>query len=670
MLIDTRKSPYAQVWSLPRAAFTWRDGFWKERTARVADTMVPHVLGLFESDDDFHAVANFQIAANLRDGHYKGPPFDDGDFYKILEGAMLVAYERQDAALEARIDRFIQLIGQAQQPDGYLSTKQIIGEREHSGIRRQGDINDFEAYNFGHLFTAACTHHRLTGKRTLLEIAIRAAGYLESLYQEAERTGKVQTAVCPSHYMGLVELYRETGQKRFLETAGLAIRLRDLVPNGSDDNQDRIPLLEHDKILGHAVRATYLYAGAADLYLETGDARLLAMLDKVWHDLADKKLYLTGGCGALYSGVSPFGDFLEGYLKKQVTHQAFGYAYQLPNITAYNETCATLGHIFWMHRMFAAKPRARLFDLIERSFFNLALAAVSLDGGKYFYENPLRRTPKFAEKVMWPLERSSKLSCFCCPTNLARSLLEVIEYTGLASADEVWLGVYGAHEARYTLEGGMAFTLVQDTDYPWDGTIRLSCKDIENPRPFTLQVRIPGWLESGSVSLNGQRTELGASDADTYLPMRLEDPARDLVTVVFDMPSRTTMAHPLVEEAAGQVAVERGPLVYCLESPDVPADTLDAVHVYADAAYTPVPFELDGQKLVALEGEGAVMETPGRDPNRLYQPLRTPAMRAIPIRLIPYFAWDNRGSGEMRIWLPVIVRQIKKPEHEHEHEQY
>ena len=145
MLIDTRKSPYAQVWSLPRAAFTWRDGFWKERTARVADTMVPHVLGLFESDDDFLAVANFQIAANLRDGHYKGPPFDDGDFYKILDGAMLVAYERQDAALEARIDRFIQLIGQAQQPDGYLSTKQIIGEREHSGIRRQGDINDFDA---------------------------------------------------------------------------------------------------------------------------------------------------------------------------------------------------------------------------------------------------------------------------------------------------------------------------------------------------------------------------------------------------------------------------------------------------------------------------------------------------------------------------------------------
>mgnify|MGYP000426450302 FL=1 len=220
-----------------------------------------------------------------------------------------------------------------------------------------GDINDFEVYNFGHLFTAACLHKRLTGKDSFLKIAVKTADYLEGMYADALEKGEVQTAVCPSHYMGLVEMYRTTGEERYLKLAEQAISLRDSVKEGMDDNQDRIPLRKHEKIIGHAVRANYLYAGVADLCLEEEDEELKEVLHKVWRSLVDKKLYLTGGCGALYNGTSPYGNFFV----DQKVHQAYGYEYQLPNITAYNETCASLGGVFWAYRMFQMEPEARIF---------------------------------------------------------------------------------------------------------------------------------------------------------------------------------------------------------------------------------------------------------------------------------------------------------------------
>lgn len=656
MLIRTEKSPCAKASPLPYDAVHWTSGFWKNGEDICATATVPHVLRLFESDEGFHAVANFKIAAGLMEGSYQGPPFTDGDFYKILEGAMFAAALLKDASLESRIDDHIELISKAIQPDGYLSTKQIIGERQNTGVRRQGDVNDFEAYNFGHLFTAACTHHRLTGKRTFLDIAIKAAGYMEKLYLEAERTGQVQTAVCPSHYMGLIELYRETGDQRFLDTAARAIFLRDRVPNGTDDNQDRTPLLQHETIVGHAVRANYLYAGVTDLYLETGDSRLIKMLHRVWHNLVDKKLYITGGCGALYSGVSPFGDFIRGYMQKQVVHQAYGYEYQLPNVTAYNETCASLGHIFWLHRLFAAEPQARLFDLIERSYLNLVLAAVSLDGEKYFYENMLRRTKKLDYELMWPLERTDNLSCFCCPTNLSRGILQAKDYVAMVSDDTVWLGMYGAHEARCQLQNGANFTWVQETDYPWDGRIHISFKDITVNRPLFIQVRIPGWVESGFIDHNGQHVNLTEADADTYRPVRIENLAKETISIQFDMPARYTVAHAMAEETVGQVAVERGPLVYCIETKDAPIETIDDLYLLSDATYVPVSTEINGRAIMALESEGAVLNRPAFDRDRLYQTLKVDGLKTIPIRLIPYFAWDNRGFGEMRIWLPILYR--------------
>jgi DUF1680 family protein len=651
--MDTRNSRFAKVYAPPQESLSIRDGFWKDRFDCCADVTIPHVLSVFDDPDSFfHQVENFRIAAGLSDGEFRGTPFGDGDFYKLMEGMAYAFAKRRDPAIDQKMDEFIALIAQAQQPDGYLSTKQIIGERLSNGIHRHGDVNDFEEYNFGHLFTAACMHRRVTGKDSFLRVAEGVADYLERMYERILASGKPWTAVCPSHYMGLAEMYRTTGDERYLKMAKTAIDLRDSVENGTDDNQDRIPLREHRKIVGHAVRSTYLYAGVADLYLESGDETLLPVLNSCWDNLMDKKLYVNGGCGALYTGTSPFGMFFEA----QHVHQAFGYEYQLPNVTAYNETCGTLGHIFWAHRMFAIDPQAKYFDLIERSSYNLALAAVSLDGDKYFYENMLRRTKKVDYPLIWPLERSGFFKCFCCPTNLSRCIMEMSEYAYMLSDDAVWLGVYGASEAKLQLKNGAAFTLTQETGYPWDGAIRFSFRDAAPDRPFTLKLRIPGWLESGSVQVGPEARALTSADADTYVDVRVDPAALPEIALTFDMPARYTIAHPMVEEDANQVAVERGPLVYCMESPDAQVESLDELMLISNAGFTAVPYEVKGQTVTALETRAARLLRTGYRPDALYQRFQATGVEEVPVRLIPYFAWDNRGFGEMRVWMPVMYR--------------
>lgn len=651
MLIDTKKSPHAKAYSLDQKDIRWREGFWQDRFDLCADVTIPHVLGIFDDKESyFHQVENFRIAAGLSSGEFRGTPYGDGDFYKLMEGMTYAWAKRRDPAIDAKLDEYIGLIGCAQQPDGYLSTKQIIGERLANGVKRMGDIDDFEVYNFGHMFTAACTHKKITGKDNFLAIAINAADYLDNMYREAAKTKTVQTAVCPSHYMGLVELYRTTGDEKYLRLADLSITLRDLVKNGTDDNQDRIPLREQHKIVGHAVRSSYLYAGVADLYLENGDDSLLPVLHDCWNDLVNKKLYITGGCGALYTGASPFGDLI----KAQRVHQAFGYEYQLPNLTAYNETCGTLGHIFWTHRMFAIDPQAKYFDLIERSTYNLVLAAVSLDGGKFFYENMLRRTKSLGYELMWPLQRSGYFSCFCCPTNVSRAIPEVLEYTYMVSNDSVYVGMYGSSEADFHLECGSVFTLVQETEYPWKGSVHFTAKGVTSGKPFTLKVRVPSWLESGFIAFHGKQRSLTAANANAYIDVPIVDPAGMDVLVEFDMPVRYTVAHTKVEEAVNQVAVERGPLVYCVETPDAGVETIDDLYLLSDAKFNMVPYEISGKQVIALDTEGAILKKTQYDRDALYQPLKVNGIQKLPVRMIPYFAWDNRGFGEMRVWMPIL----------------
>lgn len=656
MLTDTRKSPNAKVYPVDGLDVEWTKGLWKERFDTCAAATVPQLQHMFESKDISHVVENFKICAGESDGEFDGTVFGDGDFYKWMESAVYTAAKTKNRELLDQIEEYIRLIGKAQQPDGYISTKQIIGEMRKNGITRMGDINDFEVYNFGHLFTAACLHKRITGKDSFMEIAVRTADYLEHLYAEAMASGEVQTAVCPSHYMGLVEMYRTTKESRYLCLAKQAVKLRDSVKNGMDDNQDRIPLKEHDRIIGHAVRANYLYAGVADLCLEETDEDYQRVLHQVWRSLADKKIYITGGCGALYNGASPYGNFFV----DQKIHQAYGYEYQLPNITAYNETCASLGGVFWAYRMFQMEPEAEYFDMIERMMLNTNLAAFSLDGKRFFYENMLRRAKKLDYELIWPLSRSEYILSYCCPPNLARTVAQSSEYAYTVSKDTVWLGMYGANRARIRLESGADFCLVQDTEYPFDGRIRFVCESVRANQGFFLNLRIPGWTAGGSISVNGEERKLTKAQAGTYQTVEVTDPEKTEVLLLLDMNVRYTTAHNMVEEACGQAAVERGPLVYCCESADTEAETLDDLYLDPDAEFGTAQIEIEGRRISALETEFYRMDREGYDRNALYQPLAFRGMQKEKVRLIPYYAWDNREFGEMRIWFPVAYTKEKQ----------
>ncbi len=652
MLTDTKKSPNARVYPLDGMKVKWTGGLWKERFDTCADSTVPQLKHMFDSKDISHVVENFKICAGDAQGEFDGTVFGDGDFYKWMEAAICTAYKNDKEELKQQIEDYIDLIGRAQQPDGYLSTKQIIGERSGNGVSRMGDINDFEVYNFGHMFTAACVHKRATGRDNFIKIAAKTADYLEHLYDEAERTGEIQTAVCPSHYMGLVEMYRTTGEERYLTLARRAIALRDSVKNGLDDNQDRIPVKKHDKIIGHAVRANYLYAGLADLCMEETDEEYRAVLDKVWRSLVDKKIYITGGCGALYNGASPYGNFFV----HQIVHQAYGYEYQLPNITAYNETCASLGGVFWAYRMFQLDPKAEYFDVLERMMLNTNLAALSLDGKRFFYENMLRRTKKLDYKMIWPLTRSEYILSYCCPPNLARTIAQSTEYAYMLSEDSVWTGMYGASQAKVELKNGASFTLEQETEYPFDGRIHFSVKDVEKDQPVHLRLRVPTWAVSGTVKTAKEERELTKEDSGTYLDLYFEHVSDLDVVLDLEMKPRYTVANNMVEEDAGQAAIERGPMIYCCESVDTEAETLDDIYLDLEAEVKPVHMEIAGRDITGLEAEEYVMDRSGFDREALYQTLSYYGMEKKKVRLIPYYAWDNRDYGEMRIWFPICYR--------------
>lgn len=655
MLTNTKQSPYSKVSPLAWNSVNWTEGLWAQCQHVCEEKTVPHLQSMFESKEISHVVENFKICAGEVQGNHDGTPFGDGDFYKWMEAAMYTAAQSQNEAMFQVLDEYIGLIGRAQQEDGYISTKQIIAEMNQNTNARLGDINEFEIYNFGHLFTASCLYYRITGKDNFLQVAKKAANYLEQLYREAAKTGNTQTAVCPSHYMGLIELYRTTGEKLYLELAQLAVELRDAVKDGLDDNQDRIPLKQHEKIIGHAVRANYLYAGVADLYTENGDEEYLAMLHKVWRNLVDEKIYITGGCGALYNGTSPYGNF---FIDQKI-HQAYGYEYQLPNVTAYNETCASIGSVMWAYRMFQIEPKAEYFDLIEKTMLNVNLAAISLDGQKYFYQNALRRAKKLPYELIWPLERSEYILSYCCPPNLARTIAQASEYVYTISQDSIWTGLYGANKAAICLDNGAEFTLVQTTEYPYDGRIRFTSEAVIKDVAIQLHIRIPEWVESGCIQYNGTQIVLQEQHSSSYITIEITTLSDMELVVQFDMPTRLITAHGLVEENTNQVAVERGPLVYCMETPDVLVDTLDDVYLDCFASFVPKAIQIADRQVVALEGTGYVIRRENYQRNRLYQKMRYKGMKEIPVQMIPYFAWDNRGYGEMKIWIPVIYSRTQ-----------
>ena len=387
----TQNSPYAKLQSVDMGDVHWTSGFWADRFKVCEQSMIPHMLGNYMDEGISHAFANFEIAAGLKEGDHKGPPFHDGDFYKMLEAAITVLSVTEDPELDQEIDRIIEIIGKCQRPDGYIHTKALIKAKndpteKHDFIERL----DFETYNMGHLMTAACLHNRITGKTNLMDIAIKATDFLYNFYKTATAE-LARNAICPSHYMGVIEMYRTTGDPKYLELGESLIAIRGLVEDGTDHNQDRIPFKQQTEAVGHAVRANYLYAGVADVYAETGDDSLFHALDLIWNDLVQRKMYITGACGALYDGVSPNGTTYKQKTIQQV-HQAYGRPYQLPNLTAHNESCANIGNLLWNWRMLQVTTDAKYSDLMERVMYNSpARRSKPQRQGVFLHQPPLRQ---------------------------------------------------------------------------------------------------------------------------------------------------------------------------------------------------------------------------------------------------------------------------------------
>lgn len=647
-LTETSASPHALVRSVGLGDVRWTEGFWADRFTTCCESMVPNletVMGGTEPSQFYH---NLKIAAGEAEGRHRGPAWNDGDFYKWLEAASAVFAVTNDAALDRRIDEVIRVIARAQRADGYLHTPVLI--RNRAGDRGAEPFQDrlnFETYNLGHLITAACVHHRATGKRSLLDAAIKAAEFLA----EAARTRSLQlarNAVCPSHYMAVVELYRTTRDPKHLALARTLFDLRDLVTDGSDDNQDRIPFRKQRTAAGHAVRANYLYAGAADLVAETGDRTLLDPLHAIWEDLVSRKLSITGACGALYDGASP--DGVKDQKSITRVHQAYGRAYQLPQSAAHNETCAAVGSVLWNWRMLTLTGEARFADLMELTLLNAVLAGISLDGTRFFYVNTLRQLDTMPAEFRWSRTREPFISCFCCPPNVVRTVAEVGSYAYGRSPGAVWVHLYGGSVLDTELAPGSKLRLRQTTDYPWDGRIALAVERTP-AHPWTLRLRIPGWSVSASLRLNGKPWP-APLEPGTYAEIHRTWSMGDVVELTLPMRPRLMQAHPLVEEARQQVAVQRGPLVYCLESNDLPQG------VRVSDVVLPRDFALESRvesgrlgDVTVLEGRAEARVEPAWS-NALYREVPSTDPRPIDLRLIPYYTWGNRGRSEMTVWMP------------------
>jgi DUF1680 family protein len=645
-LTDTRDSPHAAVRAVRLDEVRWTDGFWADRFATCRDHSLPAMWELMRGTKYKPYLQHFLIAAGDLQGEYHGAQWNDGDFYKFLEAVCAVYAVTRDAHLTEILDQSIDAISRAQRSDGYLHTPLLIRARNgDSRARPFQERNHFEMYNMGHLMTAACLHHRVTGNDRFLTVARKTADFLDEVFQNPSPE-LARNSVCPSHYMGLVELYRTTREPRYLKLANKLFAMRSLLKDGGDDNQDRIPFARQREAVGHAVRANYLYAGAADLYLETGDGSLRPSLDAIWQNVTQKKMYITGGCGALYDGASPEGSENQSSITR--VHQAYGRNYQLPNVSAHNETCAAVGNVLWNWRMFLMTGEARYIDVLETALYNAVLAGVSLEGTNYFYTNPLRQLEPLPTPLRWSRTRVPFVTSFCCPPNVLRTIAEVNGYAYSKNDDAVCVNLYGGSRLTTTL-AREPLELVQTTRYPWDGRVRLTisrCPDDE----FSLRLRIPGWAESATIRVNDSPTNSDIVPG-TYSEIRRSWKPGDKVTLELPMPVRMMEANPLVEETLNQVAIQRGPIVYSLESLDLPGGVrVNEVAVATTEEFTP-RFDADLlQGVTVIEGRIALRPSNDWD-ERLYRPRRNPRELNIQARFIPYYAWSNRGPSEMSVWL-------------------
>ena len=686
-LTDMSKSKQAVMQNTPMGAVRWTGGFWKDRFDVLATTGVWSMWDTWNTpwevlDADgkhgSHGFRNFEVAAGTVKGKHHGPPFHDGDMYKWLEAAASVYAVTKDAKLDALMDKFIEQVALAQRADGYIHTPVNIAERNQSltpnphpeqsspsrslppkergvdssssaskenaaGIEIGKDQKhafasrlNFETYNLGHLMTAGIIHKRVTGKNTLFDCGRKAADFLYN-FLKSDAAELSRNAICPSHYMGAAEMYRETGDKKYLELAEGLIGIRDSVKNGEDHNQDRHKLRDQYEAMGHAVRANYLYAGVADLYAETGEEQLMKNLSAIWDDIIQHKIYIMGGCGALYDGVSPDGTTYNQPSIQQI-HQAYGRQFQLPQEAAHNEICAQIGMMLFSWRMFQTTGDGKYIDNIENELYNGILSGISLDGKDFFYTEALRRTKEFPYVMRWPKHRQHYITCFCCPPNTLRTLCEAQEYAYAVNGNTLYVNLYGQNVLKTK-----DLELEQTTNYPWDGKVTLTIKNAKNLS--TVKLHKPEWAGQYTVKVNGETADLDISR---------KWKKGDVIEMNFDMRPRLIEANPLVEEAKNQIAVQRGPIVYCLEGEDIEGGyRINDIAIPADIQFTEQKMTLCGHEMTVLEGEAVLVNQENWDNQTLYREVHPTTKKKVKIRLIPYYAWDNRGIQDMSLWLPL-----------------
>ncbi len=627
-------------------------GFWGARVDAVADKTADILYercveaGMLDQIDPDRPVPELRIPFMSMSPAAIGKPtftastvttqmFWDSDLAKTIETAAYSLYRKPNPALEAKIDAVIDMYGKLQQEDGYLSSWY---QRMQPGLRWTNLRDCHELYCAGHLIEGAVAYFQATGKRKLLDIMCRYADHIDS--QFGPEPGK-KRGYCGHEEieLALVKLARVTGNDRYMKLAKFFIDERGQQPHyydqeararGADPkdfhfktyeyNQSHKPVREQDKVVGHAVRAMYLYSGMADVATEFGDDTLRVALDRLWDDLNSKQLYVTGGLGP------------------SEANEGFTSDYDLPNESAYAETCASVALIFWANRMLGMGPNRRYADVMERALYNGSISGLSLDGSLFFYENPLESRGKHNR---WKWHR-----CPCCPPNIGRMVASIGSYMYGQAEGEAAVHLYCDSTARLDL-GTTAVTLTQSTNYPWEGAVRIDV-DVAKPAPFALHLRIPGFAAGAKLRLNGEVVDLDRSVHDGYATITREWHAGDRIDLELELVIERLYAHPDVRQDAGRVTLKRGPLVYCLEGVDNPVG-LNRISLPAGAALRAQaePDLLGG--VVTLVGGADVDSTEDWD-GQLYRN-EPPKREPVTIKAVPYYAWDNRSPGEMLVWL-------------------
>lgn len=629
-----------------------KDEFWAPRIEKNRTVTIPFAL---KQNEETGRVDNFAIAGGLMKGEYKGERYNDTDVYKVLEGASYSLALHPDPELDKYLDTLIEKINAAQEDDGYLFTPRTANpDHPRPGIGEERWSNlavSHELYNAGHLYEAAVTHYQATGKRNFLDIALKNADLIASVFGPDKRHD------APGHQeieMGLVKLFRVTKNeaylnlaKFFLDQRGRELKLklyptksRFAIYNDPVQIQAHKPVLEQNEAVGHAVRATYMYSGMADVAALTGDSSYVEAIDRLWDNVVGKKMYLTGGLGAKHSG------------------ESFGENYELPNLTAYNETCAAIGNVFWNHRLFLLHGDTKYLDVLERVLYNGVISGVSLEGNTFFYPNPLESDGKYAFNK-GKASRQPWFGVACCPGNIARFIPSVPGYVYAHRKDVLYVNLFVASAAAVKMNG-QTVSIKQATRYPWEGEITIIINP-ERSREFAVFIRIPGWAQNQPVptdlyryidteaevpvlKVNGEAVPLELERG--FARIRRKWKAGDVIELSLPMPIRRVLSHPDVKENEDKVALERGPVVYCAEWVDNNGRTLNLV--LPDEAELRAEYNENFLNGMALIRGKALASEPGASG-------KSPTFKEQNFTAIPYYAWAHRGEGEMSVWLPRTV---------------